>query len=958
MAAAFYADEQRLFETGQAIVNREERSIGEDGHPIWALTTKVPLYNLQGELSGLVGITHDVTPIKAHQEALRVSEERYRSTIAAMSEGIVVQNRHGAIELCNTAAAEILGLTLDQLMGRTSFDPRWRSIHPDGRPFPGETHPAMVVLKTGQPQFNVVMGVHKPDDTLSWILINSQPLPDDSGQIHSAVTTFADITARRLAEEALRESEARYRLLAENVQDVIARIALDGTRTYVTPSSVDLTGFTPEELMNHTLWEMMHPQDLPVARDQIQQALRSDSGYFSLTPRIRHKDGHYVQVEMTVSIVRDAAGQPVEMIAIAHDITARMQAEEAIRESEARYRLLAENVIDVIVKYRLDGVCTYVTPSVKTIMGYDVAEIIGQPLQQFNHPDDLQRGTDRLLQALQQGENTFTIIQRTRHRAGHYIWSEASNTLVRDPQTGLPVEGVAVFRDISARMAAEEAIRASEARYRLLAENVQDVIIRIGRDGLHTYVTPSCYAMMGYRPEEFIGQPGFDIVHPEDRPRANAALAEALTTGQDSFQLTQRIIHKDGHLIWVELTSSIVRDAAGQPVEVIGILHDITARKGWEDELLTLSRRLQLATETAGIGIWEWDVATDTLLWDQQMFHLYGLQPDPQSFSSTSTALWQSGLLHPEDFDRMQREVAAALEGTRPLDTEFRIHYQQEIRYLKVKAVVFHDEAGRAERMLGVNWDITLLKQAEENLRLALDKEKEVGELKSRFVSMASHEFRTPLAAIMAAAETLLIYRDRLDPSQFDARLNKIRQQVLHMKDIMEDVLQLARIQAGRVDFKPEPDDYDALCREIVEEFEAQPQYQQRIQYQCPQPPVPAELDRRMIRHIVSNLIANALKYSPADSPVFVSLTADAVSVVLMVRDQGMGIPPEDLKHLFEPFHRAANVGTISGTGLGLSIARQAVEMHRGTIQVESDMGQGSTFVVTLPRQLRGDAPA
>ncbi|MBK8024236.1 MAG: PAS domain-containing protein [Chloroflexi bacterium] len=173
MAAGFYADEEQLFLAGQSIKNREERTIGEDGGEIWALTTKVPLQNLRGEVIGLVGITKDITAIKVGAEALRASEERYRATIAAMSEGVVVQGTDGAIQLCNEAAVRILGLTVDQMVGLTSVDPRWRAIHEDGSPFPGETHPAMVALRTGESQSDVVMGVHKPDGALTWILVNA-----------------------------------------------------------------------------------------------------------------------------------------------------------------------------------------------------------------------------------------------------------------------------------------------------------------------------------------------------------------------------------------------------------------------------------------------------------------------------------------------------------------------------------------------------------------------------------------------------------------------------------------------------------------------------------------------------------------------------------------------------------------------------------------------------------------
>jgi len=214
---------------------------------------------------------------------------------------------------------------------------------------------------------------------------------------------------------------------------------------------------------------------------------------------------------------------------------------------------------------------------------------------------------------------------------------------------------------------------------------------------------------------------------------------------------------------------------------------------------------------------------------------------------------------------------------------------------------------------------------------------------------MASHEFRTPLATILATAESLSIYREKMNDSQINNRLQKINQQVMHMRDIMEDVLQLARMQAGRVEFKPDEGDLVALAADIVEEFDSQPIHQGRIHYTCSLDSLCIEFDIRLMRQVLANVLSNALKYSTTDKSVAVSLTQDDEHIRFQVIDQGIGIPPDDLKHLYEPFHRAANVGTISGTGLGLSIARQSVELHGGRLEVETEVNKGTQVTVVLP---------
>ncbi|WP_322497008.1 PAS domain S-box protein [Chloroflexus sp.] len=199
----FFAEMWNTIKSGH-IWRNEICNRAKDGRLFWVDTTIVPFIGENGQPERYLSVRFDITARKKSEEELHASEARYRSVITAMSEGIVVMNKAGVIETCNASAERILGLTYDQIVGRTSFDPRWQTIHEDGSPFPGEEHPIMVALTTGRPQSDVIMGVHKPSGDLTWISINSQPLCDDHGQVYAAVASFHDITARRLAEQELR----------------------------------------------------------------------------------------------------------------------------------------------------------------------------------------------------------------------------------------------------------------------------------------------------------------------------------------------------------------------------------------------------------------------------------------------------------------------------------------------------------------------------------------------------------------------------------------------------------------------------------------------------------------------------------------------------------------------------------------------------------------------------------
>lgn len=234
-------------------------------------------------------------------------------------------------------------------------------------------------------------------------------------------------------------------------------------------------------------------------------------------------------------------------------------------------------------------------------------------------------------------------------------------------------------------------------------------------------------------------------------------------------------------------------------------------------------------------------------------------------------------------------------------------------------------------------------------LQHAYEKEKELSELKSRFVSMASHEFRTPLTTICLSTESLIAYRDKLTDEQINQRLGKIQTQVQHLSEITEDVLQLARLQAHRMEFHPIQLDLDELCRSILGDLQGLPEGTQRLIYQCNETLPAVHVDKRLTRQLIYNLASNALKYSAAEKQVVITLRQVEHDLVLAVRDEGIGIPAVDLPYLFEPFHRAHNVGTIAGTGLGLVIVKEAVELHGGVITVQSEMNRGTTFTVKFP---------
>lgn len=259
------------------------------------------------------------------------------------------------------------------------------------------------------------------------------------------------------------------------------------------------------------------------------------------------------------------------------------------------------------------------------------------------------------------------------------------------------------------------------------------------------------------------------------------------------------------------------------------------------------------------------------------------------------------------------------------------------------------DARGNVRYLAITAQDVTERKRAEAELRRALAQEKELGELKSNFISMVSHEFRTPLEVIVSSADILNRYLDRLTPAERASHLQFIQSSVQRMAGMMEDVLLLGRFEGGRLQCQPDDLHLTAWCRRLLDEMRSATGGQCPLQAHLDLAEPMVRADEKLLRHILTNLISNAVKYSPPGSPVQFRVWREQNHAVFGVADAGRGIPAGDLPKIFEAFHRAANVGQIPGTGLGLVIVKRGVELHGGQISVSSEEGQGTTFTVRLP---------
>jgi signal transduction histidine kinase len=294
--------------------------------------------------------------------------------------------------------------------------------------------------------------------------------------------------------------------------------------------------------------------------------------------------------------------------------------------------------------------------------------------------------------------------------------------------------------------------------------------------------------------------------------------------------------------------------------------------------------------------------------------------------------------------------LRAAVDNKQPHRLEVAVRRSDRARFeadMAFSPIARHDDAVRS--VVCSLRDITGRKRAEETLRQALQREIEVGEMRMRFLSMASHDLRTPLAVIQAAVDLVSQYGDRLSAERKQTQYDQIRGSIRHMVELLDDVLTIGKMEVGQLGFNPEMLDVAAFSRKVVSDLRTSIGTGHHFDFSVAGTRVNRMVDPSLLRHILYNLLSNAIKYSPEGSTVTCKLACEADRVIFRVSDEGIGIPLADQERLFSAFHRAENVGSVSGTGLGLAIVKQSVERHGGVIVFESQEGVGTTFTVTIP---------
>jgi len=807
--------------------------------------------------------------------ALTTSEAQFRALVEHAPEAIVVFNGEtGRILFGNEHACRIYGVPMEKLTELTPADVS-PEFQPDGRRSNESAREKIAQALTGGTL--VFEWMHRqPSGRLIPTEVRLLRLPAAGQNLVRA--SIIDNTERKSAEQALRESEEKFRALFEGSsqgvvlhdENQILEVNPAAVRIMRCQSAQDLVGKHPSDTSPPL--QPNGERSADVARKYIQQCIANGSARFDWTSCA--PNGEEIPLEVTLTRIQWSGRQIIQ--ALVTDITERKRAENALREAnnnlrrEIEQRTRAEESLNERVRTSTLSNEVALTLNAATElppMLQKCAELMVEHLDvAFARVWTLNEPAQML--ELQASAGCYTHLDgpHSRIAVGQY----KLGNIVREKKPYL-TNSVQTDPWVSDKEWAKREGMVAFAGYPLMLEDrVLGVLAVFAR-------RPLCVEVL-----KSLGAVADSIALGIDRKRAQTALAESEARFSVAFQASPIFI-------------GIARMSDGRFV----LIND--AFVTWSG----YSRAEILGRNTAELRVWD-------------------RQEEREAF-------W---------------EELRRVGSIRSRECRFRSRNGKLFTMLLSSEVM---QLNSVPHMLTLALDITQRKQAEEEMLKALGREKELSQLKSNFVSMVSHQFRTPLAIIQSSAELLREFMSRMNPSERDEQLDSIAGNTRRMAGMMEEILVLSRLDAGKLDFRPAALDLNTFCRRVVKEVRSATNHECSIELLLARSLPQARADERLLEHIFTNLLSNAVKYSEPGTSVHFEVKRDSADAVCVIRDKGLGISEDDQKMLFTAFHRGANVENRPGTGLGLLLVKRCVELHHGDVQIESKIGDGTTVTVKLP---------
>ncbi len=846
-----------------------------------------------------------------------------------------------------------------------------------------------------------------PHDLASWTaLIEDLSLiftesEEDRGDLEHSLSRALEemqqeIAERKQAEEALLEERNLLRTLIDSVPDnifvkdtasryLLANVALahrvgfDGPEQVIGKTDLDLfpqewaqqyraddqmVFRSGESLINHeesTVDSNGHPAWLLTTKIPLKNRQGDFSTLVGVTRNITQlKHAQEALAKANDELERRIQARIAELeqtnTALQAAILERKHVEEALKQERNLLRTLIDSVpADVYIK---DRESRFVDANIETALrlgGKTVNDLIGKTDFDF-FPVDIASGDFAAEQALiRTGQPVVNFEERVfDYRLGEAVWILTTKVPIRDEQgeiTGL----VGIGLQITERKRIEQALEEEKTLLRTLIDAMPDYIyIKDLESRFIMGNTATALSLGAATPEDIVGKTDFDF-HPPD------IAAKFFADEQALFQSGKALLNQEELVIdqrtgqWQHLLSMNMPlyDLHGKIIGLVGVNRDITERKRADLALQESEERYRNVTDLISDYAFSMRIEPDGAVVNEWV--------TAEAFTRLTGYQWGEiattyELYHPDEVEAAKQHVARVIQGHSATQECRIITKDGSVRWMHMhRRPVWDKTQNRVIRYYGVAQDITERKQAEEaqheseRLRLALEKEKELGDLKTRLMITISHEFRTPLSVAYTSSELLERYYERMSIEQRAMHLHKIEDQIRILTGMLEDISLLIYARFGKLTLNLQSTDLRQLCDAAIMTLEDFEEAKQRIAIHVDEPLPHLRVDKRRIQYVLTNLLSNSLKYSAHAMQVSLDLFRRNEGVLIQVTDHGIGIAHEDQARLFEPFYRANNVGVIGGTGLGLSIVKEIVEMHRGTISLKSEINHGTQVTVFLP---------
>ena len=577
-----------------------------------------------------------------------------------------------------------------------------------------------------------------------------------------------------------------------------------------------------------------------------------------------------------------------------------------------------------------------------TKYGYSRDEFVGSSATLIRAPEDFAEATKAFENARRENLALVSLgISRHRKKDGSIVFAEVtSHRLNYQGRSAI----VSAAFDLTERLKAEQAVRESEARLRARIESAMDAIITIDEQQQIVQFNSAAEKMFQVSADTVIGQPIIILIPERFREKHGDHVRAFGQTGVTNRRMGAlgaiSGLRSNGEEFPIE--ASISQFSVGTDKFFSVILRDITERVQAEAEIQRSEELFSTIFQSVPVAISIVSLTDGrTLNVNDYVLKLTGYDAaEIVGRTSHEAPYWANS----DQWQKVSQPIRAG-QAVSGAEMEWRTQSGQLLTMLGSAIPV--DIQGEP-CLLVLALDITERKQTE-RIRLQVYKERELLELKERFISTMSHEFRTPLSVILAGNELLRHYYDRMKPERREEQFNTIEEQVRYATNILDEVLTLSKARAGKMPFDPARMNLVSSSEKLFEKMQTTDSAHHEFVFVADPEIGEIDGDEKLLQHILINLLSNAIKYSPEGGEVRFEVRREGDAAVLQISDQGIGIPVEDQQHLFEPFYRASNTHAINGTGLGLAIVKESVEAHQGTIRCESVQGQGTTFVIHLP---------